>query len=210
MYSANWKKGFLSVMFILIGAVSLLSFNRSTATLAQSDAVFIREVRVLETEQTGVQNPVGLAFSPRGNAFHVIKGQERGQPPTAVTDIVKLSAYGEQSGSARITAAIKDPINVAYDQQFGRLLIFQSPNNHLLEVHENANGDLDPRTMIRHDVRHFGLQNPQGMAVDPLSGQLFILDAVGPQLVQVQPDADGTFERAVITRIDLLLHFLPV
>jgi uncharacterized protein YjiK len=92
---------------------------------------------------------------------------------------------------------------MAFDERLARLLIFRSPNNHLIEVREGADGNLDPQTLIRHDARHFGLQNPQGLTVDPASGQLFFLDATGPRLVRVEPEADGTFDQAVISTVDL-------
>jgi hypothetical protein len=129
-----------------------------------------------------------------------MEGQKRGQ---AITDLIKLTPFADQVGSARIAAAIKDPRNMAFDGRLNRLLIFQSPNNQLIEVLEGSDGNLDPKTLIRHDARHFGLQNPQGMAVDPVSGNLFFLDAAGPRLVRVEPEPDGTVDAAVISVVDL-------
>lgn len=127
----------------------------------------------MESDQTGVSNPAGLAFSPRANAFHVMERRRKGQPPPANADLVKLTPYGDRVGSARIAEAIRDAINVAFDRRFNRLLIFHRLANRLIEVRERPNGNLDPGTRIRHDARHFGLQNPQGMTVDPVSGHLF-------------------------------------
>ena len=59
------------------------------------------------------------------------------------------------------------------------------------------------RRLIRYDARRFGLQNPQGMTVDPASGTLFILDAVGPRIVRVEPGLDGSFDGAVVSEVNL-------
>ncbi|MFN8454763.1 MAG: hypothetical protein U0401_08865 [Anaerolineae bacterium] len=203
MYFTNRRKNLLGFLVILTGLIVLFLLAGSSATLAQGRAAFVREVRALETDQAGLVNPAGLAFSPRANAFHVMERRRKGQPTPANADLVKLTPFADGAGSARVVEAIKDAINVAFDRKFNRLLIIQPSANRLIEVRERANGNLDPATRIRHDVRHFGLQDPQGMAIDPVSGNLFILDAVGPRLVRVEPEADGTFDAAVISVVDL-------
>ncbi len=171
--------------------------------MAQSNAAFVRRVRALEADETGLSNPAGLAFTPGVNAFHVVEAWGPGQPPPAETDIIKLTPFGDRAGSARIAAAIENPINMAFDSQFNRLLIFQSPNNMLIEVLADPDGNIDPTTLIRHDARHFGLQNPQGMTVDPASGHLFILDSAVPRILRIEPEPDGSFDNAVIAGVDL-------
>lgn len=193
-------RNFLFRLSILLVVLALaFPFLRVPASLAQSEPAFIRQVRVMESDQTGLFTPAGLAFSARANAFQVIEGRSS----SANTDLIKLTPFADRAGSARIAAAIKDPINVAFDNRVGRLLILHSPANQLLEVREDAQGNLDPRTLIRYDARGFGLQDPQGMAFDPTSGYLYILDAVGPRLVRVEPGANGSFEGAAVSVVDL-------
>ena len=204
VHLASCRKNSLAFWLILIGVSCVSLLSGSYAALAQGNAAIVREVRSLEVDQAGVQNPAGLAFSPRANAFYVIEGQRPTQPPAATTDLIKMTSFADRAGSARIAAAIQNPINMAFDSQFSRLLIFQTPANQLIEVLEDSNGNLDPSTMIRHDARHFGLQNPQGMTIDPASGQLFILDSRVPRIVRIEPEADGSFDNAVISVVDLI------
>ncbi len=157
----------------------------------------------MEAAKTGLQYPAGLAFSPRANAFYVVEGPGAGQSPPAATDAVKLTPFANRIGSARIEAQIRDPINMTYDSKFQRLLVLQSPADQLLEIREGPDGNLDPTTLNRYAVSRFGLQNPQGITVDSASGCLFILDAVGPRIVRVQPGLDGSFDGAVISATNL-------
>src|SRR5215207_1830581 len=189
-----FKLSILSLVLAL--SFPFLQVPRSSA---QSTAAFIRQIRALESDQTGLLHPAGLTFSSRANAFQVLAMLGS----SADTELVKLTPFADRAGSARIAAAIKDPINVAYDNQVGRLLILHSSDNHLLEVREDANGNLDPSTLTRHNIRHFELQDPQGMDFDAVGGVLYILDAVGPRIVRVQAGADGSFEGAEIVTIDL-------
>ena len=204
MVLINSRKKYLILSLILAGLGFAFSLAGNANTLAQNNAAFVGEARRLEPDQTGVSNPAGLAYSPRGNAFHVAAGRSRGQQPPADTDVVKMTPFADRAGSARIAAAVRDPINMTFDRRFNRLLIFQAPNNHLIAVpEESASRNLRPGGLIRHDARHFGLQNPQGMTVDPNSGQLFILDAGSLQIVRVEPEADGTVDQAVVSKMEL-------
>jgi PKD repeat protein/uncharacterized protein YjiK len=193
---------------LLAGLLYLFYPGGATPILAQNGHAFVRQVRAMESDEMGISHPAGLAFSSGAKAFHVVEARAQGQPPPANTDIIKLTPFSAQVGSARIAAAIRDPINTAFDGQFNRLLIFQSPNNKLIEVLEGPDGNLDPTTLIRHDARRFGLQNPQGMTVDPASGHLFILDATGPRIVRIEPEAGGGFDNATISEVDLQQHGL--
>jgi hypothetical protein len=109
--------------------------------------------------------------------------------------------FGERVASSRIPAQVGDPINMAFDNQADRFFILQSPADRLFGIMQNANGDLDSKKMDQYDARRFGLQDPQGMALDSASGRLFILDAVGPKLIQVQPGNGGNYAGGVISLI---------
>src|SRR3990170_457431 len=147
----------------------MLAFGWNSAGSAQDGVAHIGVVRAFEPDETGLSNPAGLAFSAKPQAFHVVEARGAAHPAPADTDVVKLSPFADRIGSARIAAQVKDPINMAFDNRFNRLLILQSPANRLIEVMEGPEGDLDPKRLIRHDVRRFGQDPPQGMAVDPAS-----------------------------------------
>ena len=187
----------LSILSLVLALI--LPFLWIPASSAQSNAAFIRKIRSLEGDKTGLLSPAGLAFSSRANALQVVEKQNA----SANTDLVKLTPFADRAGSARIAAAIKDPINVAFDNRVGGLLILHSSANQLLEVWEDANGNLDPKTLTRQNIRDFGLQDPQGMAFDSARGVLYILDAAGPRIVRVELGADGSFEGAGISILDL-------
>ena len=190
----------LAYFLILAGLCLWFSGAGDPPAQAQSSQAFVRLVQVMEATEAGFSNPAGLAFSPRGNAFHVVAG---GTPTAAETGIFKLKPHGKVAGSARIAAAIKDPTNVAFDDHRNRLLILHPSANRLIEAREDAAGNLDPSTLVRHKVRHFGLQTPQGLTIDPANGHLWFLDASGPRLIHVTPEANGRFDNALVAIVDL-------
>jgi uncharacterized protein YjiK len=188
---------FVAYGFAALAPVCLLVSTAAARDAAAPSAAFIREARVLESDETGVSAPVGLAaFSPK-SVLYVVE-PSGGQ----ATEVVNLNRFGRGKGSARIAAAVRDPINMSFDTAHDRLLLLGSADQ-LLEVHADANGELDPRTLNRRDARHLDLKDPQGMAVDPASGVLYVLDASGPRIVRVAPDANGSFEGGTVSEVDL-------
>ena len=187
---------------ILLCFIAPFSFVRSSNTFAEDHRTFIRQVRSIENDESGILNPSGLAFSPNTNSFYVLS---QNQPNTQAADIFLMTLTKDRKGSARIATQIKDPINMTFDFKAKRLVFFNSAAKQLIEVKVGPDGNPDPSTLTHHQARYFGLQNPQGMAVDPQNGHLFILDATGPRLVRVEPDSDEGFANALITQIDLQL-----
>ncbi len=203
------RKILVSGPLILANIAFLFSFGGSSITFAQRDGKsslasealgILREVQVLEIDRAGLRHPVGLTFSAKSNAFHVMEMQ---QVSSTYADFVKMTPSADRAGFTRIAAAVQNPINMAFDNKLNRLLVLQAQSNQLLSVPEDINGNLNPGALTRYDAKSFGLQNPEGMTVDETSGTLFILDAVGPRIVQIKPRADGSFSGAGVSAIDL-------
>src|SRR5215216_3512281 len=187
----------LSILSLILAVI--LPFAWVPASLAQSNTAFIRQVQVIESSEAGVINPVGLAFSAKANAFQVLERQLASDH----TDVIKLTPFAGQASLARLTAAIQDPINVTLDNRLERLLILRGSTNQLLEVRQDADGELDPGTLTQQDIRSFGLQDPQGMTFDAARGVLYILDAAAPRIVRAEAGVNGSFEGAGFSIIDL-------
>jgi hypothetical protein len=193
---------FLPAIISLALALSLSLMWILTAS-AQGRPATIILMRVLESDRTGLQHPTGLSFSSKTGAFYAIEGLSPGESPSAITDIKKISLLARQIGSASLATLVGDPLNIAYDNKNDRLLILRYPENQLLDLRPGVDGNPDPNSLTRYDVTQFGLHNPQGMTVDPASGDLFILDAVGPRIIRVTPGPDGNFGSPAISVVNL-------
>ena len=167
MLSKYWRKVILTYSVILAELVLISAPFAGPASLAQGEPGYVRRVRAIETANVDVASPAGLAFWHGGDAFYVVQARGPGQPAPDPTDIHMVTSIEERGASARIAAALSDPINMAFDKKRNRLLILQPRPNKLVEVSVRADGSLDPATLIRHDGRSFDLGDPQGMAVDP-------------------------------------------
>ena len=188
---------------ISLGLAIILSLVWVLTGFAQSRAPVIMQLRVMESDKTGFQSPTGLAFSAKNNAFYVIDGPGPGESPSATTEVINISTFARREGSVSIAALMTDPINIAYDNKSQRLFILQHPENQLLELRDGADGNPDSQTLIPHDASFYGLQDPQGMTVDPASGDLFVLDAIGPRIIRIGSVSDGNIGKTVISSVNL-------
>jgi DNA-binding beta-propeller fold protein YncE len=191
---------------VVVSAVSVVSAAAAPdASRQQARSGTVRLAQVLENDRTGVDAPAGLAFSLSSKSFYVVgAGSGGGATETAVVRLApfELSTADARAGEARIAAAVKDPVNVVFDAGHARLLLLDNANR-LLEVSSGASGDLDPRTLVRRDALRLDLRDPQGMAVDPASGAVYVLDASGPRLVRIEPAAGGSLDAATVSDVDL-------
>lgn len=167
---------------------------------AQPTPAYLRQVRVMEADKTSLSKPAGLAFSTQTHSFYVA---EAGEKAAGATNLVRLTRFSTRGGMTQVAAVLPDPINLTYDPTFGRILFLQFPANLLVVVREDSSGSLDPTSLTHIDIRRFGIQNPEGITVDPASGDLYLLDAAGPRILRVTPGTDGSFDRANFSEIKL-------
>src|SRR5262245_26805917 len=105
----NRKNILFAPVVVLLGLILSFSFILVPTSSAQDNSPFLWQVQVMQSDQTGLANPVGLAFSSRANAFQVAEGKG----PSETTDLVKLTPFADRAGEARIAAAMRNPINIA-------------------------------------------------------------------------------------------------
>lgn len=192
----------------LLGALFLLfALTRSSPALAQDDPPYIGEVRIFDPDFT-MPHADGLTFSPAADTFLLLADLSVASVGGEPANLTMISPFEELIGSANLPV-IANPINLAFDSRANRLLLYNSASQELIAIEAKADGFVDPGAISRFEVQQFGVQNPQGMAVDPDSGALFILSEANSQIVWVKPDAKGSFDGAAalasgrISQIDL-------
>jgi PKD repeat protein/uncharacterized protein YjiK len=192
-----------AVIFFAACAQEQQPFEPDARTnLPQTSGAEVRVARVIEPNQLGLANPAGLAFSPDAGSLLLVT-RTPGTPPGSAADVELITLDEDRAGTVRVAAAVTDPVNMAFDGSANRLLIFESENSQLIEIPARADGSLDPQTLRRIAAGSWGIENPQGLTVDPVSGRLFILDAAGPRILSIEADPQVGLERPVVSEIDL-------
>ncbi len=188
MKTPRLNRQLYSALLVLAISFSSFSFIDSTKTFAQEAPPPVWQVRTMQADQTGINQPVGLVFSSKLNAFYLLDARNWKQA-SPMTEFIEVTPTEVRASSARIATAVQDPVNMAFDNKVNRLLILQA--NQLLEVPADTNGQLDASTLTRYNISSYGLQDPQGLTIDPSSGDLFILDAADPRMVRISGGLEG-------------------
>src|SRR5215207_1036006 len=170
------KVSLRSLFVIMLVIVSVIPVH--TWAAAQQSSAPIWVVRFISTGEFGVDTPKGLAFSADENAFLVLDG-------TSGATLIAMAE--EPAGKRAIVEAGVDPLNTAFDKRTDSLFVFDRGRGELAKV--NADG-----SSARFSVAGWKVSNPQGITFDPVSGQMFVLDASKGQILSVPAHATLGFD----------------
>ncbi len=196
------KKVF-SFVSILAMVLLVLSTQGTPSAAAQSVPAPIRLVRTLEADETGMSNPVGIAYSQLGSRYHLVSAYDQGQRLPALLEVQQLDRFTDPTGSIPLQVSVGEPINITFDNISGRLLVYQSSSSSLVEVKQDSAGNLLSTRQTAYDFRGFGMQSAQGMSFDGKSGVLYILDSAAQRVLRIKPGSDGSFTSASAVTVDL-------
>src|SRR5688572_9476730 len=172
-------KGILLRLVILMSIAFTSLIPVQLGANAQGNSAPIQVVRSLYTSEFGVNDPKGLAFSPTANTFFII--DESGN--------ISLVTMGEDNAGTQSLSEIQDDaLNVAFDKKSDSLFVFKRGNSELVKIKSNDKGLPDASALpSRFPSNAYGIKDPQGVAFDPISGGMFILDAGNSQIMSVIP-----------------------
>jgi len=187
--------------FLWVIVLSILFVNNFAQ--AQNLPQTIGIVQNISGDKSGLLNPGGIVYSSRANVYYVIETSNRSALKSNRTEIKRLSVLGQPAGSTQIEISIDNPINMAMDDNLGRLLFYQKSTSQLVEINESASGNLEANSISSHNAGAYRLQNPQGMSFDPVSNSLYILDAAGPRVIHINLLDGSSIESASFQSIFL-------
>jgi DNA-binding beta-propeller fold protein YncE len=194
------------ISFVVLVLLLLLAMARSTA-LSQTPEGAWWQVRSIYTADFGVSHPAGLAFLPDANVF-VLQPERVGG---TLAELVMITMYEEPAGTLNLSEPITDPLNVAFDSQANRLVVYDPAADEIIEIQAGVSGipDSSGSAVTRYTANQFGMAHARGMTIDPQSGRLYILNADARHIVRVTPhpvsrfDSEAAGREGRIAQIDL-------
>jgi hypothetical protein len=147
----------------------------------QVDASEIRHIRVLDTNNFfDVIDHNAVVFPPRAHSLLVLD-----QPTPGAATIFVVPNGGQPGHPKTLSVEISDPINITYEDRGDgqRLFLFEPESSELVITKPSRNPEIKEKD--RFQTTEYGVVDPRGIAVDPKTGMLFILDVVGAKIVRV-------------------------
>ncbi len=153
-----------------------------------------RRARVIHTAELGVRDPAGLTWSRKARSLLLFSSEAAGQ-------LVQIEHDGRPVGSRALAAAL--PRNVAFDNKAHRLLAYDARRQRLVVREAGSDGMPSSARAASIPARRYGVADPQGMAVDPVTGRIFLLDGRRQRIVVVEPEPHGGLRRATLSSVRL-------
>lgn len=169
----------------LLLAVSWPPLGTPAAQPASEAPPAPRRKRAMDTQVVGIPRPGGLAYSSDLSLFVVLPVPE--EPSTRAPAATLMNTFGEPEGTVALPVPTVDPRALAYDARFHRLLALDVAQRALYAIPTDASGRLEPARSVRLEAPRAGLLRPAGMAVDPASGEVFVLDRPTRRILRFTP-----------------------
>jgi uncharacterized protein YjiK len=166
--------------------LALLGLGLLVVTTAATAAVDVRglslrSVRAFETRAGGVARPASVAFDGIRGRFYVVPARDTGEDgvsPVGVFDF--LGDPGTPAKSATLLAGLPATFAAADD----RLVLFDDSTDDVVTISVDDAGRAD-RMPTRVHVGELGGIRAAGIAADPSSGALFVLDGQSGTIVEL-------------------------
>jgi hypothetical protein len=179
----------------MIGSTTLSKLLSTSAILCslvyfanawgQTDVCGVRHVRFLEPDNFFVVvNPPGVVFPPRANSLLLLD-----QPILGAGTLFTGPKNGVPGDPETLTTELSDPINMTLDGRGKQLFFFEHAASELTIT--KLRNKFKEKKIDRFGTFDYGVQFPSGVAVDPKTGTLFILDGDGPKIIQVMPGGNN-------------------
>jgi DNA-binding beta-propeller fold protein YncE len=148
------------------------------------------KVRSINTPPNGAFYTTGLAYLPAETAFLVLGDQSGDQLAGPHSGLAMVTMFEDPVALQGLPMAIPDPLNVVLDPHTNTLFLFDHSVQELVRIHLGSMTDIPFSNLAvrRSNARTFGAFEPQGMAFNPNSRQVYILDAKGPAIVSIDAE----------------------
>jgi hypothetical protein len=180
------------LLLLVIGLPGLPVSARQTQSL-QAGNSYIFDTYYYDLANLGVQGLTGLVYSPRADVLMALHKQT-GKSGQSLA-MVNREEDG-LVGDSILNSQPADALNIAFNGKANSMFSFDPAKQELSAIPADAKGALQANASVtgRYNLRGVGIQQAQGMAFDPATGQLFLLDPSGKRLITVAPDAAGSYD----------------
>lgn len=149
----------------------------------------LRHKQTMRTLKLEIMRPAGLAYSALADRFIVFPAPKVGARSGSQETASLMDHWGDGVGTIALPVPSSGTQAAAYDERGHRLLVLDVANRSLHAIPGDATGRFDASKTVRLEAPRVGLIRPVGMAVDPASGEVYILDHLTRRIMRFTPPA---------------------
>ena len=147
-------------------------------------AVESRPFKALQTIYTGefgVDFPAGFAYNPPSGEFLVWQTASNPSVP------MRIKGYGTSAETADLPTGFADSSAAAFNAATGELVWVNGYSIQQTKIFDGLDNVIQA-----HDIRNLAIETPTGLALNPVSSAIYILDAQGPRIHVLKFGPDGS------------------
>jgi len=188
-------KGPLKLLVLLLFLFSYMVPGRS-AVQAAAIPVEFADIQTVYTGKVGLASPVGFAFLPAAKGFLVWDTQNE------LTRAQLLVNYDDAGSPVDLPGIVPGSLNAAFDIRGNRLFFLNEKGDQLSGLDLTSKGfpDVSQAAVEHANIQAYGVRQPAGLAFDPFTGRLFILDAGRNTVVSVAAHRSQGYDGAAASK----------
>ncbi len=147
----------------------------------------LRQKQLIETARLGIERPGAITYAGEAGRFLVLRSRPAGAPPVA--EVGMMDRFHDDLGAIRLPEGLEGAGAVAYDRHRQRLLVVGADARSLIALPGDATGGFDGARAVRLEMPRVGPLRIAGLAVDPQTGEVFLLDRLLRRVLRFTPPA---------------------
>ena len=186
----------------VLGALLLLSVLGAPA--ANGQTAYVAGLQSLHTADYGISRPSALAFSPEANVL--LLGGPRDFVLSQSLYTATIDPWGLQLEGIDLPLPPAGRLHMAFSRRANALFVLDAATGKAVMIPAAPGGRLrsSGKPVVAFNKGDFGIVDARGLAVDSRTGDLYVLDGVGPSVVRITPGPDQSFAGATWERFGLL------
>ena len=173
---------------IILGLLTGVLLTIQSVARAAVESRPFKALQTIYTGEFGVNFPVGFAYNPSSSDFLVWQTASNPSAP------IRIKGYGISAEKANLPSGVADSPTAAFIPSTGELVWADSSS-----IQQTIMDNGLTNAIHSLDIRSLAIETPTGLAVDPVSSAIYILDAQGPRIHVLKLGPDGSV-------IDLATH----
>lgn len=197
----------------LLGSLLTPLLAASPATASSISATLVRTVR-LSLLAPPSPDPSGIAWDPVGNRLIVVDSEVEEMAIYQDVNVYELDLQGTLTGSGNVTPPApgfsNEPTGLSLDPGSGHLFVTDDGLDTVFRVGPGADSDFgtgDDVIVSRVRTGAFGNTDPEDVAFDTDTGDLFTVDGAGREVYRISPGSNGAFDGVPPSGDDTTSHF---
>lgn len=191
-----------SAIVPLVVAVQPASAAPPVAALVQSVA--------LSSLSPPSPDPAGIAYLPAENKLLVSDSEVDEMSIFQQVNLYQLTLQGVLGPTGKTTAYTNEPTGLSFDPATSRLFVADDGLRKIFVVSlgiDGVAGTADDSVVASFDTAAYGNTDPEDVAFDTDTGNVYVSDGIGTEVYQVSPGVNGVFDGVPPTGDDTASHF---